>query len=101
MAPTELEKQFGDTLHAVVVHLIKNAVRPPPPVLQGALAHESRTWKNFSNDEKKARVREIAELTEAPSAIYRHFESFPHAFGKEQYARYLKALDLYKAQLEA
>lgn len=99
MLRTELEKEFGDTLHFVVGHLIKNAIRVPSSVLQSALAFENYTWKDLSEEEKITMVREIAEQTEPPSAIHRHFESFPHHFSKGQFQKYLVALKYYKAEL--
>ena len=98
MVTNEAEKQFGDTLHSVVLHLIKNAVRIPPPVLAAARAVEKHEWSKLPEDDKSDRIREIAELTEAPSDIHRHFESFPHPASREIYAKYAKALALVKEQ---
>lgn len=92
----ELEKPFGDNLHQLVGHLIKNAIPIPSAVLQGALAFENGTWPDLDESEKRERLRKIAEDTEAPSAIHRHFESYPHHYSKEQYTKYLGALKNYK-----
>ncbi len=96
---SEYEKEFGDTLHFVVGHLIKNAIRVPSPLLQGALAFESFTWAELPDAEKTALVRGIAEQSEPPSAIHRHFESYPHHYSKEQFTRFLRALKFYKGEL--
>ena len=96
-----LEANFGRTLLNLVTHLIKNAEKVPEPVLKGALAFEAFTWGKFDDATKLSLLREIAEQTEASSAIYRHMESYPHAFSKKLYADYLDALRLYKQSLEA
>ena len=99
MPSNDVEKHFAESLHSVVLHLIKNAVRVPPPVLAAARAAEKHAWSQLPDDDKSAQVREIAALTEEPSPIFRHFESFPHPASREIYARYAKALALYKTQL--
>ncbi len=96
----ELEANFGRTLLNLVTHLIKNAEKVPEPVLKGALACEAFTWSKFDEETKRSLLREIAEQTEAPSAVYRHMESYPHAFSKKRYADYLDALRLYKQSLD-
>ncbi len=95
----ELEKPFGDNLHQVVAHLIKHAIPIPDPVIKAALAFEDSSWPGLDEDEKRERVRKIAEATESPSAIHRHFESYPHHFSRDQYTRYLGALKNYKMTL--
>ena len=95
----ELESNFGHDLQQLVAHLIKNAEKVPPPVLQGALDFEAFTWPQLDDATKRRRLAEIAELTDAPSAIHRHMEAYPHAFSKEQYAAYLGALKRYKDSL--
>ena len=95
----ELEHDFGRALMNLVAHLIKNAEKVPEPVLKGALECEAFTWEKLDTDTKLARLREIAEVTEAPSAVHRHMEAYPHAFSKKRYADYLDALRLYKQSL--
>ena len=98
----ELEDNFGHQLQLLVTHLIKNAYRKiPQPVVQGALDFEGFAWGKLEDSAKRARVREIAELTEAPSDVHRHFEAYPHKFSKDSYAHYLTALGLYKKALGA
>ena len=50
---------------------------------------------------KRTRLAEIAELTDAPSAVHRHMEAYPHAFSKKRYAEYLAALHAYRKDLGA
>ncbi len=95
----ELEQPFGAQLHQLVAHLIKNAVRIPPSVRRAALAFEDESWPGMPDSDKRDIVRQIAEDTEAPSDINRHFESYPHPFSKKLYARYLGALKNYKMSL--
>ena len=97
----EIEDNFGRALQNLVVHLIKNAKKIPPPVLQGALDFENIAWPPLPDGTKRARLREIAGLTAAPSDIHQHFEAYPHKFSKGSYARYLTALRLYQEQLGA
>ncbi len=97
----EMEDNFGRALRMLVTHLIKNAVKIPPPVVQGALDFEKFTWGKLDESTQRDRLREIAELTEAPSDIHRHFEAYPHPYSREGYARYLTALNLYKEALGA
>lgn len=93
------ENDFGFTLHLVVIHLIKNAHKIPEPVVEVARALESSTWAGFNAETKRKLLREVATHTEEPSPIHRHFESYPHAFSKNQYADYLGALKRYKESL--
>ena len=93
---SESENLFGRALQHLVVHLIKNAVKIPPPVLDAARAFEAATWDKLSPEEKKRRLADVAALTEAPSDIHRHMEAYPHAFSQKRYADYLSALKFYK-----
>jgi len=95
----EYEKPFGDALHQIVGHLIKHAVPVPPAVLEGALAFENFTWADLPDEDKRSRIARIAEQTEPPSDIQRHFEGYPHHFSKDQYGIYLSALKYYKESL--
>lgn len=95
----ELESEFGRSLLNLVAHLIKNAEPVPAPVLKGALECEAFTWEKLDEDAKRSLLREIAEQTEAPSAVHRHMEAYPHAFSKKRYADYLEALRRYKQSL--
>ena len=95
----EQEANFGRTLLALVAHLIKNAQKIPAPVIEVARAVEDFTWENRDAAAKRTLVRQIAESTEAPSAIQRHFEAYPHQFSKDVFARYLSALKSYKESL--
>ena len=95
----ELESSYGRHLLFLVNHLIKNAKKIPDPVLQAAREFEAFTWSGQDLEAKRGRMRNVAELTEAPSEINRHIESYPHAFSKAKYAEYLAALKLYKADL--
>lgn len=98
----ELEDNFGHALQLLVTHLIKNAYRKiPAPVLQGALDFENFTWAKQDDAAKLARVRQIAELTAAPSDIHRHFEAYPHKYSKNSFAHYLTLQNLYKESLGA
>ena len=97
----ELESNFGHDLQQLVAHLIKNAEKVPPPVLQGALDFEAFTWPQLDDATKRRRLAEIAELTDAPSAIHRHMEAYPHVFSKKRYADYLAALHAYQKGLGA
>ena len=97
----ELEDNFGHALQLLVTHLIKNAAKIAKPMLQGALDFENFSWRSLDDDAKRRRLREIAELTEAPSDVHRHFEAYPHKFSQAGYARYLTALRLYKESLGA
>ena len=97
----ELEDNFGHSLQLLVTHLIKNAKKIPKPVVQGALDFENFSWIGQDVSTKRARLREIAELTSAPSDIHRHFEAYPHKFSKAGYAHYLTCLRLYKELLGA
>ena len=94
--PNETENNFGAALHQVVTHLIKNAVRIPEPVLSTALAFEKRTWDAKTPDEKLDLLRQVAEATEAPSDIFRHFDAYPHRMSKDVYAKYVAALRAHK-----
>ncbi len=58
-----------------------------------------RKLAGLPDSDKRDIVRQIAEDTEAPSDIHRHFESYPHPFSKKLYARYLGALKNYKMSL--
>lgn len=95
----ELEANFSRTLLALVAHLIKNAQKVPPPVVEVARAVEDFKWENRDAAAKRELIRQIAELTETPSAIQRHFEAYPHQFSKDVYARYLSALKSYRESL--
>ncbi len=95
----ELEANFGRTLLAVIAHLIKNAQKIPPPVIEVARAVEDFTWENRDAAAKRTLLRQVAEMTESPSAIHRHFEAYPHQFSKDVYARYLSALKAYRESL--
>lgn len=100
MTPLEdAEKVFCTTLHAVVVHLIKNAVKVPKPLLAAAREHELYEWAGLPMEDRIARVKEIAVLTVEPSFIHQHFEAFPHSYGKKQYAKYISALKVYQGFL--
>jgi hypothetical protein len=70
-----------------------------PAVRRAALAFEDESWQEMPDRDKLDIVRQIAEDTEAPSDINRHFESYPHPFSKKLYARYLGALKNYKMSL--
>ena len=99
---TELEDNYGHALQLLVTHLIKNAYRAiPPPVLQGALDFESHAWGPQAPAAKLARLRDIADSTEAPSDIHRHFEAYPHAHSRNSYARFLATQKLYREALGA
>jgi hypothetical protein len=95
----EQEYLFGRSLQQLVAHLIKNAIKVPEPILKGALDFEASAWDSQDAAAKRERVRAIADLTEAPSAIHRHMEAYPHAFSKKRYADYLTALKFYKESL--
>lgn len=95
----ELEENFGRALQGLVAHLIKNAKKVPAPILQGALDFEKYEWARLDEATKRARVRAIAELTQAPSEIHRHMEAYPHSFSKDRYAEYLVALRFYAQSL--
>ena len=95
----ETEDNYGRALRMLVTHLIKNAKKIPDPVLQAAREFEAFTWSGQDLEAKRGRMRKVAELTEAPSEINRHIESYPHAFSKSKYAEYLAALKHYKADL--
>ena len=98
----ELEANYGHALQLLVTHLIKNAYRNvPKPVYQGALDFESGAWSKQDAATKRARVRDIAGQTEAPSDIHRHFEAYPHPFSKKSFARFLASQALYKEALGA
>lgn len=97
----ELESNFGHDLQQLVAHLIKNAQKVPGPVLQGALAFEAFTWPQLDEATKRTRLAEIAGLTDAPSAVHRHMEAYPHSFSKKRYAEYLAALHAYQKELGA
>ena len=90
------ENDFGHNLHVMVTHLIKNAHKIPEPVVQFAQAFEDTAWRDLDDATKRKRLLEVAKHTEEPSPIHRHFESFPHAFSKNQYADYLTSLKRYK-----
>ena len=93
------ELDFGVTLHTVVIHLVKNAHKIPEPVVKAAQGFEDASWAKQDPATKRTRLLEVAKHTEEPSPIHRHFESYPHAFSKEQYAAYLGALKRYKDSL--
>ncbi len=95
----DVEIEFGRALQQLVAHLIKNAEKVPEPVLKSALECEAFTWSKLDEDTRRARLREIATLTEAPSPIHRHMEAYPHAFSKKRYAEYLDVLRRYKEAL--
>ena len=98
----ELEDNFGHALQLLVTQLIKNAYRKiPPSILQGALDFEDFSWAKQDDAAKLARLREIAERTEAPSDIHRHFEAYPHAYSKKSFAHFLTLQKLYKESLGA
>ena len=98
----ELEDNYGHALQLLVTHLIKNAYRPiPQPILQGALDFESHAWGPQAPAAKLARLRDIADSTEAPSDIHRHFEAYPHKYSKNSYAHYLTLQNLYQESLGA
>lgn len=90
------ENDFGHALHLVVIHLIKNAHKIPEPVVQAARELENNSWSRLDKATQRARLAEVAKHTTEPSPIHRHFESYPHAFSKNQYADYLGALKRYK-----
>lgn len=96
---SEQENEFGHALMQLVAHLLKNAEKVPEPVLKGALEFEAFTWEKLDDATKRARLAQIAELTDAPSAVHRHMEAYPHQFSKKRYAEYLAALKRYKALL--
>ena len=98
---SEQENEFGHALLQLVAHLLKNAEKVPEPVLQGALEFEAFTWEKLDDATKRVRLAKIAELTDAPSAVHRHMEAYPHPFSKKRYAEYLAALKRYKALLGA
>lgn len=93
------ENEFGHALLQLVAHLLKNAEKVPEPVMKGALEFEAFTWEKLDDATKRTRLRQIAELTDAPSAVHRHMEAYPHQFSKKRYAEYLSALKLYKESL--
>ena len=95
----ELEKSFGDNLHQLVGNLIKNAVRIPEAMLKSALAFEKHTWHDLPDNEKRSLVAKIAEESDPPSPIHRHFDAYPHPFSRELYARFSSALRHYKESL--
>ena len=95
----DLELNFGRALMQLVAHLIKNAEKVPEPVLKAALDFEAFTWEGLDVATKRARLKAVAELTEAPSDVHRHIEAYPHEFSKKRYADYLLALRLYKELL--
>ena len=97
----ELEDNFGHALQLLVTHLIKNAAKIAKPVLQGALDFENFSWRSLDDDAKRRRLREIAELTEAPSDVHRHFEAYPHKYSKNSYAHFLTLQKLYQESLGA
>jgi hypothetical protein len=97
----ELEDNFGLALQQLVAHLIKNSKQVPEPVLQTALDWEAATWSQLDDATKRTRVRAVAEQTEAPSAVNRYMEAYPHPFTKKRYVEYLEALRLYKQSLNA
>ena len=96
---TDLENEFGRVLIQLVAHLLKNAEKVPEPVMKGALEFEAFTWAKLDEATKRTRLGQIAELTDAPSAVHRHMEAYPHPFSKKRYAEYLSALKLYKESL--
>ncbi len=59
----EIEMSYGRSLQILVTHLIKNASKVPQPVLQGALDFENHSWRELPVETKRARLKEIAELT--------------------------------------
>ena len=97
----EMEDNFGRALRILVTHLIKNARKIPPPVVQGALDFEKLAWFKLEEATKRTRLLEIAELTGDSSEIHRHFAAYPHQYSKNGYARYLVALKLYRESLGA
>ncbi|NLB65572.1 MAG: hypothetical protein GX803_03770 [Lentisphaerae bacterium] len=99
MTYNEHERPFGDMLHQVISHLIRNAERLPASGKRGAIAFEEQTWETLPLEEKREMLQQIAEDTEAPSDVYRHFEAYPHAFSRRLYSNYLAALKNYKESL--
>lgn len=98
----ELEAIYGHALQSLVTHLIKNAYRKiPAPVLEGALDFESHSWDKQDAATKRARVRDIAAQTVAPSDIHRHFEAYPHPFSKKNFAKFLATQAQYAEALGA
>lgn len=98
----ELEAIYGHALQLLVTHLIKNAYRKiPAPVLEGALDFESCAWGKLDVATKRARVRDIAGHTEAPSDIHRHFEAYPHPYSKKSFAKFLATQTQYREALGA
>ena len=95
----ESESEFGHALLQLVAHLLKNAEKVPEPVLKAALDFEAFTWESLDEAVKRARLKAVAELTEAPSDVNRHIAAYPHEFSKKRYADYLLALRLYKESL--
>jgi hypothetical protein len=95
----ESEYEFGRTLMQLVAHLLKNAEKVPEPVMKAALEFEAFTWEKLDDATKRTCLRQVAELTDAPSAVHRHMEAYPHQFSKKRYAEYLSALTLYKESL--
>ena len=97
-----LENNYGYALQLLVTHLIKNAYRNiPKPVYQGALDFESCAWGKQDVATKRARVRDIAGHTEAPSDIHLHFEAYPHPYSKKSFAKFLTSQTLYREALGA
>ena len=97
----EIEDNFGRALQGVVVNLIKNALKIPPAVVAAAKDFENFEWLKQDEATKRTRLRQVAELTTAPSDIHQHFEAYPHKFSKAGYAHYLTCLRLYKELLGA
>jgi acyl-CoA reductase-like NAD-dependent aldehyde dehydrogenase len=95
----EFEQSFGQALHQVVTHLIKNAARVPAPALQAALDVEKNEWRRLPQAEKADRLRAVAQATEEPSDVFAHFDAYPHKMSKDTYAKYLAALKLYKESM--
>lgn len=97
-----LENNYGYALQLLVTHLIKNAYRNiPAPVVQGALDFENFSWGKQAVATKRARVRDIAGHTEAPSDVHRHFEAYPHPYSKKSFAKFLAAQAQYREALGA
>lgn len=97
----EFEKTFGELLHQIAGNLIKNAEPVPENVLKGALAFEKHKWHSMPLQEQIDLVRNIERETEAPSAIYRHYESYPHPFSRTLFSKFSAALKDYKQSLMA
>lgn len=95
------EEKFTKLVRLLTVSLIKNAVKPPAPLLQIAEEAEAGLWPILDPSIKLERLKELSACAlDTSSPVFKLYDTYPHPYSKKRYADFVEALAAYQNELQ-